>query len=128
MDNQEREPSAVPSLSDLQAMIGEGRSFHDLLGARKPLDGEDLYDQSPAFDAAVARLYNDTADGRLVIETLLNATVRQASWVGGLMQSSDTILAYGLFREGQNSIAAMFAAAMHRHDLKAEEEIDNGPE
>lgn len=60
---------------------------------------------------AAARLV-ETPDGKLVVEWLLDLTLRKASWHGQLGQSVEQIATYGLIREGQNSLAALLVGAI----------------
>lgn len=61
---------------------------------------EERVEQAAAFTAVFR-----SAAGQIVLERLLDLTLRRASWLGRL--SKDEALTYGLFREGQNSIVAI---------------------
>lgn len=52
--------------------------------------------------------------GRRVLEFIMDNSIRRASWHGDLRFTIEQTAAYGLLREGQNSIAAMLIAAL-RH-------------
>ncbi len=50
--------------------------------------------------------------GRRILEWLLNQTLRKPTWYGDLRVTVEQAASYGLFREGQNSIARMFLEAI----------------
>jgi hypothetical protein len=64
------------------------------------------------LSAAAARVYA-TPDGAKLINWLVEQTLDRATWVGGGFTPLDQISTYGLFREGQNSIAASILKAIH---------------
>lgn len=51
-------------------------------------------------------------DGRLVLDWLVDLTLRKASWHGQLGMSVEQIATYGLLREGQNSLVALLLGAI----------------
>ena len=81
--------------------------------------GADLADPSPtkseqAYErlAGAAARVAATPDGKILVEWLLDLTLRKTSWHGQLGLDVNKIAAFGLLREGQNSIVALLVGAI----------------
>ena len=61
--------------------------------------------------AAAARLYG-THDFQVILEWLLDLTLRKASWHAALGCDPAQAASYGVLREGQNSVVALLIGAI----------------
>lgn len=106
--------NAIPSIEDMLKNFGDGG--WEALSAvtdrgAKDKSSREIKQAALAADVLwVAR----SEQGRRVLEFILDNSIRRASWHGDLRFTVEQVAAYGLFREGQNSIAAMLLAAL-RH-------------
>jgi hypothetical protein len=106
--------SAEPTLEALIKKFSEGG--WDSLSASTDQTGADKSKRVSKMQMvsedvlAVAR----TPAGRRMIDWIFDQSVRRASFLATSQNSIEQVAAYGLLREGQNSIAAMIVGAL-RH-------------
>lgn len=73
----------------------------------------ELEAQARAVAGAYARLFA-TDDGKLVLEHLLDVTLRRATWTAALGLTPDQAYGHGVLREGQNSLAFFILSLIAR--------------
>lgn len=73
-----------------------------------------LRDQQQALrkEAMAFRNCFSTPDGRRVLEIMLNQTLRQATWPVSAIRNVHDLMAYGVWREGQNALVANIIEAI----------------
>lgn len=104
---------AQPSLESILSrfVTGGWQGLEGIAGAvHSPQQGEVDVAYERVCQAA-ARLAA-TDDGKILLEWILDLTLRKASWHGTLGASIEQIATYGLVREGQNSLAALILGAI----------------
>jgi len=112
MDNKANSQQPVDDF--LQAFNENG--WDHLAATLSDVTGEDFTAPDPEFDQACQEIFSTDA-GRVVMNSILDATLRSPTWAGPgfLVLPSDKMRDIGLFREGQNSIAAMLIGALRRY-------------
>lgn len=68
-----------------------------------------MSEKTKALNVAYAHVFS-SAEGKMVLEDLLDQTLRRATWDGN--RSLEQAATYGLMREGQNSIVACIMQRM----------------
>jgi hypothetical protein len=87
------------------------------------LMNKQLRDQQQALrkEALAFRACFATPDGRKVLELILNQTLRAITWPVMAMANAQDLMAYGVWREGQNALVANIIeaiAAANNTDVK----------
>lgn len=122
----QRHPTAAPSLDELLGVVRENgwENYLDTPAGRNAI-AEDL-GEDVVFLEACAEVANSEA-GRIMLDGILEMTLRAPTWPGGLGLGRDKLADFGLFREGQNSIAAILLLSIRRHEeIQATGDGDDG--
>jgi hypothetical protein len=104
--------SALPGLEDLIQNFANGGWESLAAGADRTPDEKRRREQLQTRISDDVLFMASNPQGRRVLEFILNNSIRRASWHGDLRFSIEQAASYGIFREGQNSIAAMLIAAL----------------
>ena len=102
-----------PDVDKLIEKLGD-RGWGDLEDIEKSAaEGAKASREAALAKARVFEACFSTRAGKEVLEWLVAATIyRRGAWQGQSFEALDKITGYGLFREGQNSIAWMILDAM----------------
>ena len=101
-----------PDLDTLLKSLGTG-GWDDLEGLDAKAEAQAKAAQATALEKA--RIFEaafNTRAGKEVLEWLLSVTIYRPGWLGETMEEQSKLASYGLFRDGQNSIAWMILKAL----------------
>ena len=123
---QEAEPSLQSLLSELTGKGGWADLDSGTLGQmlKKSIDGQRAQMRKSALQFRAC--FRETEAGRAVLEMLLNQTLRSVTWPVHAMTDPQMLMAYGVWREGQNAFVASIIeaiAAADNVDIKPRSEI-----
>lgn len=98
----------IPGMEDLFKMVGltPGGAPELKMEAAKPI-AEAIDKADAEIKRAFVRFYN-TDDGKVVLDWMLDQTLRRSCWHPGNTPTLDECTVFGLQRGGQNSIAVSF--------------------
>jgi hypothetical protein len=96
-----------PSLeSALDRAMESGWDFFEVPGVSERRESEQLQAAANRTAEAAAALYAGSVEFRLVLEWMLDVSLRRAAYIARLGFPIDQAYGYGCFREGQNAMTA----------------------